>query len=153
MKKIDFSLDRDKMLKFGIGTIGSIVAIMFFSFMHRMFVSPPIESVVVEDVGAKKELQTIQVSIFNACEVPGLAAKTREYLRQRGFDVVSISNYKEKLDKSIICDRMGSMDTAGKVAYAMGICDSLVVSKVDSGLFVHASIILGEDFFKLKPFN
>ena len=152
MKKIKFDLNKDKMMKIGIGTLASVVALMFFSFMHRVVVSPPVDPL-VENERNNQEEKAIQVSILNACGVSGLAAKTREYLRQRGFDVVEITNYPEVLNKSVICDRLGNPDTAGQVAYAMGISDSLIISKIDSGLFVNASIIIGNDFYQLKPFN
>ena len=52
----------------------------------------------------------------------------------------------------MVFDRTGDLSTARKVAYAMGIDDSLVVSEPDSKRYVKCSVVLGDDFKKLKPF-
>jgi hypothetical protein len=53
----------------------------------------------------------------------------------------------------MIIDRVGDFASAKKVAKALGIADSLVTTKIDSTLFVRTTIVLGQDYPKLLPFN
>ncbi len=132
--------------------LSCVTVVLFFSFMHRIFLEPSVDPYVAMTETEKPE-EIIQISVLNACGVDGLASKTREYLRRRGYDVVEIGNYPEVLDQSIICDRTGDFTSAEKVAFAMGIQDSCIVTEPDSTLFIRASIIIGNDFHELKPFN
>jgi len=150
MRKI--SIKKEDILKLAVISLSLVVGIMFFSFLHRVLLAPPINPYVTEESEEIKK-EAIQISVLNACGVNGLASKTREYLRSRGFDVVEIGNYPEVLDKSLVCDRLGDKKSAGQVAFALGISDTLIKSSVDSSLFIQASIIIGNDFYQLKPFN
>lgn len=135
-----------------IGVLACVTLVLFFSFMHRVFMAPSVNPY-VDDAQTNKKEEIIQISVLNACGIGGLASTTRDYLRRRGFDVVEIGNYPEVINKSIICDRTGDLSSASKVAFAMGISDSLIITEADSSLFIRASIIIGSDFHELKPFN
>jgi hypothetical protein len=135
-----------------IGVLSCVTLVLFLSFMHRIFLEPSVDPYVNMTETNKPE-EIIQISVLNACGINGLAGKTREYLRRRGYDVVEIGNYPEVLDQSIICDRTGDFTSAEKVAFAMGIQDSCIITEPDSTLFIRASIIIGNDFHELKPFN
>lgn len=145
-------IQTEKLLNYIIGVLGVITIVLLSSFTHRMFIQPSVNPY-VDETNAGKENEKIQVSVLNACGINGLAAETREYLRTRGFDVVEIGNYPETLNKSMICDRTGNVASAEKVAFALGINDSLIITEKDSTLFIRASIIIGNDFHTLKPFN
>lgn len=132
--------------------LGIFTVVLFISFLHRIFISPSVDPYVNQETTSKKK-EVIQINVLNACGVDGLASKAKEYLRQRGFDVVEIGNYSEVLNHSVICDRIGDLKSADKVAYAMGIPNKAIVSQVDSSLYIRASVIIGNDFFELKPFN
>ena len=129
------------------------VLIMASSFVFRMVISPPVDPGVEDDAVEISAEKVIQVNVLNACGEPGIAAKTKEFLRSRGFDVVEIGNYNKKLDQSIVYDRVGDIRSSIKVAYAVGIADSMVTSKIDSNLFLRSTVILGKDFSHLKPFH
>jgi hypothetical protein len=107
----------------------------------------------VESAAEANIPQVIQANILNGCGVTGLAGDVKHYLRARGFDIVEIGNYEEIQDKSIIVDRIGDMESAKKLALAMGISDSLIVTKIDSSLFLRASVVIGKDYNTLAPFN
>ncbi|MFP4368655.1 MAG: LytR C-terminal domain-containing protein [Candidatus Kapaibacterium sp.] len=133
--------------------LGLITAGMLMSFMYRNFINPPVDAMLDDDTGSFTVEQVIQVNVLNACGEPGIAGFTKEYLRSRGYDVVEIGNNDNKLERSIVIDRVGDHKSARKVAYAMGINDSLIVTKIDSGMYLRSSVILGSDFKGLKPFN
>ncbi|MFP4527095.1 MAG: LytR C-terminal domain-containing protein [Candidatus Kapaibacterium sp.] len=126
---------------------------MLSAFVTRMFINPPVTSKVDEDEARSPSETVIQVNVLNGCGQPGIAAEVKDYLRERGFDVVEIGNADVSVDKSYIRDCVGDPGSARNVAYAVGVHDSRIQVDVDSSLFLRASIILGNDFRQLKPFN
>lgn len=136
-----------------MGLMSIIVIAMLSSFISRVFISPPVDPTLDADIQRNTAQEVIQVSVLNAAGAQGIATKAKNYLRSRGFDVVEIGNFDKTVSKSCIIDCVGDLRSAMKVAYALGINDSLVVTKVDSNLFLRSSIILGMDYQELKPFN
>lgn len=132
---------------------GLIVIVMLSSFINRVIISPPVNSEIENGTNSSQNDIVIQVNVLNGCGETGLAAKVMEFLRLRGFDVVEIGNYHKKVEKSFVLDRLGDIRSARKVAYAIGIPDSMVVSSIDSTLFVRSTVVIGKDFPLLKPFN
>lgn len=129
------------------------VGLMLNAFISRVFISPPIDSTIDKKVEPYTKTEVIQLNVLNACGENGLAARAKEYLRARGYDVVEIGNYSTPTPRSIVVDRMGDVSSAKKVAYAFGINDSLITSIIDSNLFVRTTVIIGEDFYDLKPYK
>ncbi len=145
-----------KSKQFNYITIGFLSVIVFFmlsSFISRMVLEPPVDSSIDPNIVKSTAQEVIQVNVLNACGEKGLAGKVRNFLRSRGYDVVEIGNYEPALDKSIVIDRLGDPNSSKKVAYALGVNDSLVYSEIDSNMFLRASVVIGKDFFELKPFN
>lgn len=138
---------------FIIGVLAILVTVMSTSFVLRIAVAPPVSASIDNAIAKSTAQEVIQVNILNACGVSGLASKAKEYLRARGFDVVEIGNSDELIQNSMIIDRLGDAQSAKQVAYALGIQDSLVVSRIDSNVFLRATIMIGSDFRKLKPFT
>ena len=97
--------------------------------------------------------EVIQVNVLNGCGEPGIASQAKNFLRAHGFDVVEIGNYSEKVDRSLVIDRLGNNLAMKKVANTIGISDSLSVSRIDSSMFLQATIVLGKDYKELVPFN
>jgi len=131
-----------------IGILGIAVAILLGSFLSRMF-NPPI-SALVEQEGPPT---VIQVDVVNAAGMPSAGRQTMTFLRERGFDVVDISSAATPRTHSTVIDRLGDRTSALAVARVLGISDTLVISDIDSMLFVRASVILGKDCGKLNPFT
>ena len=136
-----------------ISALGLVVVLMLSSFLVRI-VTPPISSQLGEKIEKTNETEkVIQVNVLNACGKTGLASEVKNYLLERGFDVVEIGNYDAALDRSIVVDRVGDSNSSNQVAYALGIDDSYVTTEIDSTLFVRSTVIIGKDYFSLKPFN
>ena len=129
------------------------VTLLVMSFTNRVIISPPVDSHLEENIEKLNNLEVIQVSILNSTTINGLANKARNYMQLRNFDVVEIGNFTNQAPKSIIIDRMGDYASAKKVAKVFGIADSLIVTEIDSSLFVRTSIIIGQDYPKLPFFN
>lgn len=147
----------EKLLKIAFNSIITIlilfVSMLFLSFTNRVFVSPPVNSQLEDNIEKINNQEIIQVSILNSTTVSGLANKARTFMQMRNFDVVEVGNFSEIQPRTLIIDRVGDFASAKKVAKALGISDSLVTTKIDSTLFVRTTIVLGQDYPKLLPFN
>lgn len=133
---------------FLIGILALAVAVLLGSFIARML-NPPVSALVQTDGPPT----VIQVDVVNAAGRPGAGRVTMAYLRERGFDVVDISSAAEPKAHSSVIDRLGDRTSALAVARVLGIPDTLVVSDIDSMLFIRATVILGADCGQLKPFT
>ena len=135
-----------------ISALGILVILMLSSFVVRFF-NPPTSSELSADIQKTNEIEyAIQVNVLNACGKDGLAKQVKEYLVQRGYDVVEIANYHKSIDNSMVIDRVGDLSSNSKVAYAVGIDQSFITTDIDSSQFVRSTIVIGKDYFTLKPF-
>jgi hypothetical protein len=136
-----------------IFALGILVILMISSFIIRVS-NPPVSSELANDVQKTNEIEcAIQVNVLNACGKDGLAKQVKDFLIERGFDVVEIANYSEHIDNSIVIDRIGDYSSTNKVAYAMGIDPNCITTDIDSSQFVRSTIVIGRDYFTLKPFS
>ena len=96
----------------------------------------------------------LQVEVLNGCGVSGIADKMTDYLRKNNFDVVQVGNYTSfDMDKSLVIDRTGNKVNAEKIAAALGINKKNIVQQINSDYFLDCSVVIGKDYFQLKPFN
>lgn len=87
----------------------------------------------------------VRVEVLNASGVPGLAAKGRTMLRDRGFDVVYVGNANGfEPDTSLVLDRVGRMEFARSVADELAI--PRVFPRPDSNVYVDVTVVLGKDW-------
>ena len=104
--------------------------------------------------GNKTRGKIIQVEVLNGCGVSGTADKFTEFLRSRKFDVVGIGNYTSfDIEKTMVIDRTGNMESAYKVAAALGIDKKNVIQQVNDNYFLDVSLVIGKDYNKLKPYK
>ncbi|MCE5305927.1 LytR C-terminal domain-containing protein [bacterium] len=130
-----------------------VVGTMLVAFADGILNSPHVNSQLSNEVEKINNQEVIQVSILNSTVITGLANKARTYMQMRNFDVVEIGNYSQPLTRTIVIDRLGDSLSALKVAKLLGVADSLVITQIDSSLFVRTTIIIGQDYPKLAPFN
>jgi len=96
----------------------------------------------------------IQVEVRNGAGVDHLAAETTQFLRDRGFDVVEVGNASSfGRDSSVVVDRVGDLDSARKVARALGLPDTRVTQDIRADYYLDASVIIGRDYETLRPFQ
>lgn len=122
------------------------------SFVSRMTYNKPVDANVAESEKITTQ-EVIQLNVLNGCGISGLATKSKDFLRARGFDVVEVGNSEQQYNKTTIIDRLGDKQSVQKLAYAIGVNDSAIVTQIDSSLFLRATLILGNDYKVLKPFN
>lgn len=95
---------------------------------------------------------SIQINILNATGENRIGARFRDYLKQKGFDVVDMGNYKTELDKSMVLDLCGDINKAKRVADALGISQRNVIQQLDKTKFIDATVLIGKDYTELRPF-
>jgi len=101
----------------------------------------------------------IQIEILNGCGKSGIAKIFESYLRQQGFDVVNTENYRImgkinwNVPHSKVIDQIGNIEFAEDVAQSLGINDKYVSSNDNPSPVYDVTVVIGNDFDKLKGFN
>jgi len=133
--------------------VGSLaVAVLLYAVVTRAFFSAPAPERPAETPGLVGSV--IQVEVRNGAGVNGLAARTTQYLRDHGFDVVNVGNYSSfDQDKSIVVDRVGNLEAARKVATVLGLPADRVQQNIRRQYYLDASVIIGHDYKQLRPFR
>ena len=92
----------------------------------------------------------LKVEVLNGSGDKGAAALVRDYLRARGFDIVSAENA-DHFDYTVtyVLNRSGHLGAARQVASQLGV-DS-VANAIDADLFLDATVILGADWRERLP--
>ena len=126
----------------------AVVLFLVWSFVHRMFIDPPVEPEILQ--GGKTH--TIQLDVLNGSGTPKLSQRFTDYLRSRGFDVVEMGNYRDsRVEMTRVIDRAGNLTAAQQVAEALGIPKERVTQQIDRTAYLDVSVIIGKDYRSLKP--
>jgi hypothetical protein len=133
---------------YSLNVIIIILSLLFlylaFTFISHNFIRPP--------VNANNSDKVIQVDVLNGCGVSGVAIKFTDYLRARGFDVLEMGNYKSfDVEETIVLDRLGNIENAKKVAYAIGINEKNIIKQISNDSYLDCTIVIGKDYKSLKP--
>lgn len=140
------------LLNVAVLAFGLAVMVMLYALITRgigMRSDPARASNPAELVG-----DIIQVEVRNGCGVDHLAARTTQFLRDRGFDVVEVGDHTSfDVQHSRVIDRVGDIETAKRVAAALNIPEERVVQDVQPALYLDASVIIGHDYERLEPFD
>lgn len=131
------------------GVLAIVLAIVFVSRGFTNRVDPYRENNSGQLVG-----NVIQVSVRNGCGVSGLAGDLTQYLRKNGFDVVEVGDHTSfDEEQSMVYDRVGDLESAKKLAAAVGIPEERVLQDIDLDEYLDATIIIGKDYASLTPFK
>ncbi len=123
-----------------------LVAVLGYSLLQRHVFNRPVET-----TSARTPGDIIQIDVLNGCGISRAASSVTSYLRARGYDVVEIRNYKTfDLAESLVIDRTGDLDTARKVAYALGVTERNIVQQISQDYYVDISVVIGKDYSSLK---
>lgn len=96
----------------------------------------------------------IQVDVLNGCGAGGVGQTVTDYSRSLGYDVVEMRNYKNfNQDESLVIDRIGKPEVARELAAHLGIDPAHVIQEIGRDYFVTASIVIGKDYRRLRPWN
>ncbi len=94
----------------------------------------------------------IQAEVLNGCGIAGLAERFTDYLRNNKVDVVNMGDFNSfDVPETIVIDRSGNIANAKKIAEILGVKRKNVLQQIDKNLLLDVSVIIGRDYFKLKP--
>lgn len=85
----------------------------------------------------------IKVEVLNATKVRGLARKATFFLRDRGFDVVSMGTSRDQRAETLVLDRSNHPAWAALVAKALR---AKVESRPDSSRYLDITVLVGSDW-------
>jgi len=133
-----------------------VVLIVYLSYSAYLKIVQKSSDEIIID---RNEIATeiIQLDVLNGCGVSGVADRFTDYLRAHEFDVVELGNYKIKgqvnydVDETFVIDRIGNKANALKVAEALGIEKVKVIQQLNDDYFLDVSLVIGKDYYKLKP--
>lgn len=140
------------LLNLGLIVVVAVAGLLLYSLVTR--VAAPRVDPVRESNPSGLAGGVIQVEILNGCGIDNLAAETRNYVHDRGFDVVNVGNYERSdVDSSLVIDRVGDMESARKVANLLGVGEGRVIQEIDPERYLDVTIVLGNDYRDLRPFR
>jgi hypothetical protein len=143
---------KNGLLNAGLTLVGLSVVVLLYGLVTRTLVPSPDPQRSPESTELVGSI--IQVEVRNGAGVDRLAAQTMHYLRKRGFDVVDVGNYKSfQQEQSVVIDRVGNPEAAQKVAEALGLPADRVRQEIRRQYYLDASVIIGEDYKQLRPFQ
>lgn len=136
-------------LNAAIGFLSVLLAILLFALGMRV-IYPRIQS----DRGIEDPIlisDIIQLEVLNGCGVPGLASQFTTTLREFGFDVVESGNFDNfDMNESIIISRNGNMESARKIAQALGIPEERIIIEKSPDFYLDATVVIGSDYQTLN---
>ena len=136
-----------------LSIMGIVTLYLLYILIDKVFLHPPVTAIVPIDKRRTVSDVYIQLNVINASGQQGIAKKTMNYYRERGFDVVEISTADTLSNMSYVIDHLSDTVSARNVAYAIGLSDSTIKHDYDTTLYLRASVVIGTDYFKLKPFQ
>jgi hypothetical protein len=105
-----------------------------------------------ENQGVPSEI--IQVEVLNGCGIEGTADRFTDFLRNQNFDVVKTDNYlRFDVEETLVIDRIGNLANALKTGEVLGIERKNILQQINEDYFLDVSVIIGRDYYKLKPLN
>lgn len=136
-----------------LSIMGIVTLYLLYILIDKVFLHPPVTAIVPIDKRRTVSDVYIQLNVINSSGQQGIAKKTMNYYRERGFDVVEISTADTLSNISYVIDHLSDTISARNVAYAIGLSDSTIKHDYDTTLYLRASVVIGTDYLKLKPFQ
>jgi hypothetical protein len=137
-----------------IALLAVVVFFLLYSFITNTLTDKPVDWTTESAENGEVAAEIIQLDVLNGCGASGVAQRFTDFLRKRNFDVVQSANYKTfDVEESLVIDRTGDLETARKVAYALGIEEKNIVQQINPDYYLNVSVVIGRDYDKLKPSN
>ncbi len=112
------------------------------------------EEVTPETLIASKRYPNVSVEILNGCGVSGVAAKFKDIIHAKTFDVLNTENAAHfHYDQTLILARTESTDSAFKLAEELGLSRDRVSLEVDASRAVDITVIIGQDYKAIPAYG
>ncbi|MFN9952535.1 MAG: LytR C-terminal domain-containing protein, partial [bacterium] len=115
-----------------LSIMGIVTLYLLYILIDKVFLHPPVTAIVPIDKRRTVSDVYIQLNVINASGQQGIAKKTMNYYRERGFDVVEISTADSLSNISYVIDHLSDTISARNVAYAIGLSDSTIKHDYDT---------------------
>ena len=136
-------------LNIAVFLLFAVIIFMLYSIYIKLSNS---SSGINEELVYQKPSEIIQVEVLNGCGVGGVGDRFTDFLRTNNFDVVNIGNYiRFDMDETIIIDRIGNKANALKAAETLGVKKENVIQQLNHDYFLDVSVVVGRDYYSLKP--
>ncbi len=100
---------------------------------------------------SSKRTIAIQVEVLNGTKEARIAERVRDVLRNGGFDVVDIGNYKASdVEKTLVIARTADREAAESVASFLGTDKNRVQVQPDKNLYLEVTVVVGRDITQLR---
>ncbi|MDP4117417.1 MAG: LytR C-terminal domain-containing protein [Bacteroidota bacterium] len=139
-----------------IGLLAIVILFLGYTIFQRLNQDSKKTSQIQAQDAAKKEKpsQVIQVEVLNGCGTSGTADKFTDFLRNKNIDVVQSGNYLTfDVENTLILNRTGNKANARKVADILNIDYKNIVEQKNDDYLLDLSIVVGKDYYKLKPYK
>ena len=143
---------KNRLLNAGLVLGSLLVAVLLYALVASTIV--PSQDPQVKPPLPAYDGTLIQVEVVNGCGVARVAERTRNFLIDRHFDVISVGNHEHfDVPRTLVIDRAGNKLAARQVAAALGVPDERVRQEIRRDFYLDVSVILGKDFATLAPFT
>jgi hypothetical protein len=140
------------MLNVGFAVAAALVLVLAYALATRFLLPEATPTRSANPAGLLGDI--VQVEVLNGCGAPGVAADVTRFLRDHHFDVVASGNYVDFAQPhSLVIDRVGNREAALRVAAILGIDEAYVREEIGPNYFVDASVVIGRDYPRLRPFE
>lgn len=134
----------------GLLVVATIFAIVLIYGVVIRFAAPRVDPL-RESNATQLQGDRIQVELLNGCGVDNLAAEARQYMRDRGFDVVGVGNFEvSDVPETYIVDHIGDGVAAGKVAASLGVGADQIRKDEKSAALLDVTVVIGHDYRSLR---
>ncbi len=105
-------------------------------------------SIPLEDPKAAASAENARLAVLNGAGIEGLATRSAEFLREKGFNVVEVSNA-DRMDyaKTLIIDYTGNPYTTRYLMEVMGLSQGQILFQAPPNDQVDVAVILGADWW------
>jgi LytR cell envelope-related transcriptional attenuator len=135
-----------------VAVVALFVVLLGWQFVDRTMLTHPISGELNRPDLLVRQGERIQMNVLNGSGHMRLAQTFTDYLRARKFDVVQMDNYKDTtVARTFVIDRVGDSTSAQKIAYALGVEDSMIRREIDTEEYVKADLVIGRDYPSLNP--
>jgi len=114
---------------------------------EEQFQAAPPPVITPEEETSPAEVQNpLRVEVLNGSRTAGLANRTADFLRRKGFDVRDFKNAGKTYQSTTIFVRQGSKERAKELAEVISLPEELIKIEVDTTLVdIDVTLILGRD--------
>jgi len=135
----------------------SVVIVGFILSMGKRFNNPN-EKITMSQVNVippdERPIPYIVIEVLNGTDVPGLAQKFTNFLRQNGYDVISTGNADYSgYEKTMLITRTADVTKLREVNGTLLLDSDQLFQKIDSTLQVDLTLIVGKDYQRLPVYS